>query len=346
MKRGSLLCAGLWPFIFLPLLLLLPLLFFKWHAIEEDVANNAKADLASNETNWVKIETTNRGRDILITGTPPDQATLDRVVEKVQKSYGVNLVEVSSDAKPPPTPAELNTILTGQSVVLRGTLANQKSINAVITQASQAFGEGNIINKLSVGNNIADLPNLNVFFQSLAGKGFALETLTASLKGGTLSLTGMVNSTESNNELLDQMTSSLGLTVENTLTIAAPPIEGDVCQDLVNDLLSNGKINFASAKAIIKDDSLSLLENIQTTALRCPDASFEVSGHSDSLGNLDFNMKLSQQRAQAVVDHLVSAGLDASKFSAVGYGPTKPIAENTTADGRARNRRIEFKLKN
>ncbi len=346
MKRGSLLCAGLWPFIFLPLLLLLPLLFFKWHAIEDDVASNAIADLDSNQANWVNIETTNRGRDILITGTPPNQAALDQVIEKVKKSYGVNLVEVSSDAKPPPAPAELNTILTGQSVVLRGILANTESVNAIVSQASQAFGEGNIINKLSVGNNIADLPNLNGFFQSLAGKSFALETLTASLKGDTLRLTGMVNSSESNNELLDQMASSLGLTVENTLTIAAPPVERDVCQDLVNDLLSNGKINFASAKATIKDDSFSLLERIQATALRCPDASFEVSGHSDSLGNIDFNMKLSQQRAQAVVDHLVELGLEASQFSAVGYGHTKPVAENNTADGRAQNRRIEFKLKN
>ena len=114
MKRCSLMCAGIWPFILLPLLLMVPLLFFKWDAIEKDVASNTKADLAAIGAGWAKVETNNRGRDVLITGTPPNHEAIELVKEKAEQSYGVRTVDISSDAKPPviiPDSPELNTCL-------------------------------------------------------------------------------------------------------------------------------------------------------------------------------------------------------------------------------------------
>jgi OOP family OmpA-OmpF porin len=344
MKRCSLFCAGAWPFFLLPLLLLLPLLFFKWHSIEEDVALNARASLSNAGLEWANIETINRGRDVLITGIPPNTVAIGLAKETVMASNSVNRVEVSSDVIPilmPAVAAELKTIITGESVVLRGTLADQESINTIVSQAEQSFGAGNVTNTLRVGKNTSALPNLDGFFLSLAGKSFALETLTASLRGTQLSLKGTINSGEANTMLATQMINGLGLEVKNSLTVAAPP-----CDDLVNKLLSSSQINFASGGATIKYDSFELLENIKSTTQSCPNAKFEVSGHTDSTGKLNFNMKLSQQRAQAVVDHLVSLGLDASSLTATGYGPNRPIADNNTDQGRALNRRIEFKLKN
>lgn len=344
MKRCSLFCAGAWPFVFLPLLLLLPLLLFQWHSIEEDVASNARVELSAAGIDWANIETINRGRDVLITGTPPNTVAIELAKEKAKASYGVNRVEISSDVTPilmPTVAAELTTIITGESVVLRGTLADQESINTIVSQAEQGFGAGNVTNRLRVGDNTSALPNLDGFFLSLVGKSFALETLTATLIGNQLSLKGTINSGEDNIMLATQMANGLGLEVKNALTVSTPP-----CDDLVNKLLHSSQINFASGRAFIKHDSFELLENIKSTALTCPDANFEVSGHTDSTGKLSFNMKLSEQRAQAVVDHLAGLGLDPNRFVASGYGPNKPIANNNTDEGRALNRRIEFKLKN
>lgn len=364
MKRCSLYCAGPWPFIILPLLLLGPLLFFKWHAIEEDVARNAKADLSSIGSNWANIETTNRGRNVLLTGTPPNEAAIKTARETVENSYGVDEVEVSSDAIPaiiPPSSPELNAIITGESVVLRGTLANQENIDATVSKAKKAFGQNHVTNKLQIGDNTAALPKLDGFFLALVDKSFELETLKASLKGDSLTLAGTVNSEQSNSMLAAQMAKSVGLNITNNLTVPAPsvpapsvpapsvvtPIEVPIdCQILVNELLSNGKIGFQTGKATIQKESFILLADIKSAVSQCTDTRFEVSGHTDSTGSLSLNMTLSEQRAQAVVDHLVGLGLEASRLTSTGYGPNKPIADNTTPVGRAQNRRIEFKITN
>jgi OOP family OmpA-OmpF porin len=86
-----------------------------------------------------------------------------------------------------------------------------------------------------------------------------------------------------------------------------------------------------------------LLDHLIEIALRCPTTNIEVAGHTDADGEDGFNQALSEKRAQAVVtDYLVKAGLPASRFTAVGYGSTQPIASNETDEGKAQNRRIEF----
>jgi OOP family OmpA-OmpF porin len=126
---------------------------------------------------------------------------------------------------------------------------------------------------------------------------------------------------------------------------AAAPVDATVCQQLFSDLLTKGKIRFDSARAAIDPDSAGLLDRLIETALRCPTADVEIAGHTDSNGEDSFNQTLSEKRAQAVVDYLVRAGLPASRFTAVGYGSARPVATNDSDDGKARNRRIEFTVK-
>ena len=122
----------------------------------------------------------------------------------------------------------------------------------------------------------------------------------------------------------------------------AAPVDPTVCQQLFADLLSKGKIRFEQGRAALDPDSTALLDRLIEIALRCPAANIEVAGHTDGDGEDGFNQALSEKRAQAVVDELVKAGLPASRFTAVGYGSTQPIAGNDTDEGKAQNRRIEF----
>jgi hypothetical protein len=75
-----------------------------------------------------------------------------------------------------------------------------------------------------------------------------------------------------------------------------------------------------------------------------PDLRVEISGHTSDEGKRDFNMKLSRKRAESVKGFLVSAGIDEKRIGTVGYGPDRPIAENTNKQGQEKNRRIEFRL--
>ncbi len=100
-------------------------------------------------------------------------------------------------------------------------------------------------------------------------------------------------------------------------------------------------VKFATGKATLTPDSYERLDSVVEYMVHKKEARIEISGHTDTTGKKAANKKLSQQRADAVRDYLVSKGVDADRVKAVGYGDEKPIAPNDTAEGRLKNRRIE-----
>lgn len=103
-------------------------------------------------------------------------------------------------------------------------------------------------------------------------------------------------------------------------------------------------IQFETGKAVIVKKSYSILDEIAKVFKENPDYIIEVQGHTDNVGKADVNMSLSEKRAQAVREYLVKAGVEGSRMTAHGYGSTVPIADNSTKAGRAKNRRVEFKI--
>lgn len=101
-------------------------------------------------------------------------------------------------------------------------------------------------------------------------------------------------------------------------------------------------INFDVDKASIKPESMGTLNMVVQVMKDNPEIKFEVDGHTDNSGSAAHNLGLSQQRADAVKDQLIKMGVDGSRLSAKGFGDTKPISDNTTLEGKANNRRVEF----
>ena len=107
---------------------------------------------------------------------------------------------------------------------------------------------------------------------------------------------------------------------------------------------------FEYEKSIIKKESGPEIDRVFKFLTNQPTLQIEISGHTDSKGDDDYNMKLSQDRAQAVVDALIAKGIDKTRMSAQGYGETQPIANNLDNDGKedpkgmALNRRVELKI--
>jgi outer membrane protein OmpA-like peptidoglycan-associated protein len=105
-------------------------------------------------------------------------------------------------------------------------------------------------------------------------------------------------------------------------------------------------INFAFDSSALTPESKKVLDEDQRISrlMGEPNIRVEVAGHTDSVGSEAYNQKLSERRAQAVVDYLVSRGVDPKRLKAVGYGKDKPIASNATDAGRAENRRVELQI--
>jgi OOP family OmpA-OmpF porin len=102
-------------------------------------------------------------------------------------------------------------------------------------------------------------------------------------------------------------------------------------------------IQFEINKADLRQSSFPVLNEIVGALETQPNLKVEIQGHTDSTGTHDYNVGLSQRRAQSVKAYLASKGIDSSRMTTKGYGPDRPIASNKTKAGRTRNRRVELK---
>jgi OmpA-OmpF porin, OOP family len=103
-------------------------------------------------------------------------------------------------------------------------------------------------------------------------------------------------------------------------------------------------INFKLRSAELLRNSLPLLDRAVEVLKAYPEIKLEISGHTDNRGKADFNRDLSQKRADAVRNYLISRGIAGERVVSVGYGLDKPIADNKTESGRSKNRRTEFRI--
>jgi outer membrane protein OmpA-like peptidoglycan-associated protein len=99
--------------------------------------------------------------------------------------------------------------------------------------------------------------------------------------------------------------------------------------------------NFETGKADLTEDSYKVIDELVDYLIRKDDERIELGGHTDNVGNAKSNQILSEARANTVRTYLIAKGIDPARITAKGYGLSRPIASNKTADGRAQNRRTE-----
>jgi len=124
---------------------------------------------------------------------------------------------------------------------------------------------------------------------------------------------------------------------EIEVEIAAVPLEENATIELKN-------IFFQTARYSLKSTSRQELNRLLELLEDNPDLSIEVAGHTDSIGKPGYNQRLSENRAKSVVAYLLEKGIDTERLVAKGYGEEAPVASNKTEEGRAQNRRVEFKI--
>lgn len=109
-------------------------------------------------------------------------------------------------------------------------------------------------------------------------------------------------------------------------------------------LIMPGNITFPTNQSSIKADFYPVLDAVADVLKEYNKTTISISGHTDNVGRDDYNMQLSQDRASSVAKYLVNRGVADSRIQASGFGKSQPIADNSTEDGRAQNRRVEIRI--
>jgi outer membrane protein OmpA-like peptidoglycan-associated protein len=138
---------------------------------------------------------------------------------------------------------------------------------------------------------------------------------------------------------------SAGNTIDKPykLNVALQPITpGEAGGGKKTVVLNN--VFFASGSAELLPESGTELKRLAELLTANPAVNIQINGHTDNVGDDAANLKLSENRARAVYDFLVAQGVDAARLRSKGFGESKPLAGNDTAEGRAKNRRTEFEL--
>ncbi len=275
----------------------------------------------------------------------------------------------SLDARPaalfPETisPYRTSIIYEDGKIVLSGLVADESSRTWLVTRAKEKFGS----------NNVDD--QMQVVYGAPQGWHMTIESSLinlASLDYGEVSLIDTdltIRGFASTQQLADRVEAAIAADIDNVykdiydIKVGDPifiakdlqrldslpamrALEPSVsCQKKFNEILVTERILFDTNKVVINSKSFGLLDRLVTVAKECPKSSIEVGGHTDNRGSKTYNQRLSESRAKAVMDYLKEHDVTSNRFHAKGYGELKPIADNSTGEGLAKNRRIEFKVR-
>ncbi len=231
---------------------------------------------------------------------------------------------------------DINVSIDGRDVALTGKVASNKIRKRAGKLVKNVYGVRTVNNRLVVVIPKSD-PDEEVIEQP--------EPMTTSEEPPIIEEPPTVEELP----IIEEPSTVEELPIEQPETVLATPklepLPEYTCQQDFDLLLSTNKIHFATNSAEIETSSYNLLNDLVEVTKQCPDAEIEIGGHTDSRGKDEYNLRLSQERASAVLSYLVSKGIDSSQLTAVGYGESQPIADNETEEGLAKNRRIEFKVK-
>ena len=225
-------------------------------------------------------------------------------------------------------------------IVVSGTVADEASKDAMLARLRALYGAERVVDQLAVGR-VSAPPNWNDYVGRLLGPNLKLISRgQLQVDGTSISLRGDVASEAQRQQIASDIAAGIdaGYTVNNGLRVAASE------QGMLDAALANRIIEFESGKAELADSGKAILDQMSVALLRLKDKKVEVIGHTDNAGSRAGNLSLSQARAEAVKTYVVGRGVHAEMVAVSGEGPDRPVADNRTPEGRARNRRIEFKV--
>jgi OOP family OmpA-OmpF porin len=342
-------------------------------AIETELAGRIAPELAA--AGFTKLAVEMDGRDATIRGLldPGREGEVLGVADR----YGVRSVALVVAPDPTPDDDALDPIARFEagSIVLVGTVFSDAHRQRLVQAASLAVGPDNVFDELQVITPRNPPPQTDQRIEALASltqdMASSMEAGQASLLDGELNLSGRltaeragvaiateraravtsrftdVNLTVALDPPLPPPTSTAPTTATTAASTTAGPtttspaaVPNPVIAE-VNAVVGASPLQFEFGSGTLSSAADSTLDRIAELLLTSP-AAVSIEGHTDADGDAALNQALSQQRADAVRSALIERGVPAVRLVAVGYGAARPVAPNTTPEGRAANRRVVF----
>ncbi len=352
------LVVGLGAFV----VLFLIALAFAIPKIEDSRTAKVEAQLASAGINGVSVDFS--GRDGTLTGPAADKAA---ALAAVKDRYGIRSLtyHVQGGAASPPTtvarttappsattakpaaaPSGLSARVTGTGVLLTGPVVDATEKASLAATAAAGFGTAHVQDQTTPGAAKRDAAGLKAFdqYRSLLGAlGSRLQQGTLSLANDNLAMSGAGFTKEAAAALNQRLATAHADGVATSGTVQDPPAEDAAgLQTTLSNLVGRAGINFAPGSAVIDVPSRAVLDTAAQAIQAGPAVDIEINGYTDNVGSEVRNLALSRRRAQAVRLYLIGRGATAAHLTAKGLGSANPVADNSTAQGRRQNRRIEF----
>lgn len=226
-------------------------------------------------------------------------------------------------------------------VIASGSVPDEASRATILARLRELYGAQNVVDRLEIGG-VVPPPNWS---ENMA------KILTPNLKqvhkgqlqvsGTQIAIKGQVANEALRQQVVSNMATSLNPTysIDNGLVAA-----GGEAQSLLDKTLSNRVVEFESGSATLTASGRAILDEMAAAIKQIGAPKVQLIGHTDSQGNHQANVALSLARASTVRNYLIDKGIPVESLSASGAGPDQPVASNDTAEGRAKNRRIEFRL--
>lgn len=226
-------------------------------------------------------------------------------------------------------------------VVVSGTVPDEATRAALLARVREVYGAERVVDQLGIGP-LAAPPAWSQQVQKL---------LTADLKkvsrgqlrieGNVVDIAGQVDSAQTQAQLVKGLATRLD---NPTYTVRDNLHVGTSGQQVLDQAMANRIVEFETGNATLTAAGQKVLDDLLPVLQQLAGRRFEVVGHTDSEGSRSHNLGLSAARADTVKAYLVQRGIPAASLVTSGLGPDRPIADNATPAGRARNRRIEFRL--
>ena len=225
-------------------------------------------------------------------------------------------------------------------VVVSGTVPDEATKAAILQRARALYGMARVVDQVAVGSVVAP-PNWSAHMQKLLAE--PLKQVTQgqlTVEGNRVGIRGDVANEALRQQVASDMANSLNptYTISNGLRVNAP------AQKLLDTALARRIIEFESGQAVLRPSGMLILDEMAAVLGQIGGRKVEVIGHTDNTGTREANLALSLARAGAVRSYLAAKGIAAASIAVAGAGPDQPLADNSSPEGRARNRRIEFRV--
>lgn len=238
------------------------------------------------------------------------------------------------------TGLSLSCFSYAQPIVVEGVVPNDASKQAILAKMQVVYGADQVVDKIQVRSVSAP----NGWSDSVA------RVITPDLKkvtqgklvvrGTQVDLTGKM----SNQSDIQPTTAMFQSLVLPPFRFNSQLSVNQAEQKVVDDALKNRIIEFESGSAILTPAGTQILDEMAIALNKVQGKNVKIIGHTDSQGDPKKNVGLSQERAEAVKKYLIGKSIPETRLSTAGMGADKPVADNTTPEGRKKNRRIEFEV--